>query len=420
MEDGVNSQPPPLENKLKYNILFAISSWRLCNSPRYHGGFMSVRFLIALLSALSIQAQADVKPYMDQMLQEIYTLKPFIVSEVDYRDPKNAPVIQKSLQNMVVLSEKISHEGKIKNSGFAISGRAMNQQLKEAEVVYRVGNKDYSLWMLRSTLSVCMSCHTQLPSTSTKFDFANKDHFLKKPFDEAEFLFIVRNFDKALPLYNEVLTGFPKKDPSVEHVEQALSRKVYYYVRVQRDIPGFIQSLQKDLTNKELPTFLQARIQGLIKAANKIKSQPYPDFNEKQSQDLRSFAQSNLKKELAGDFEMSAERELTYLKVSSVLYKYLDQHPQTSLKPDILYWLSFCERRYEEKALYSMPELYLKQCVLEHPESQVAPSCLKEYQDLIQMAYTGSSGTHIPEDVQREIESMKELIKKMTAKKSRP
>lgn len=381
---------------------------------------MSARFLLTLLCSLSLHAQADVKPYMDQMLQEIYTLKPFIVSDVEYRDPKNAPVIQKSLQNMAALSEKISHEGKIKDSGFAISGRAMNQQLREAEVVYRTGNRDYSLWMLRSTLSVCMSCHTQLPSASTKFDFSKKDRFLAKPFDEAEFLFIVRNFDKALPLYNEVLAGFPKKDPSVEHVEQALSRNVYYYVRVKRDIPGFIESLQKDLNNKELPKFLQSRIQGLLKAANKIKTQPYPDFNEQQSKELRDFAQSNLKKELAGDFEMSPERELTYLKVSSVLYKYLDQYPRTSLKPDILYWLSFCERRYEEKALYSMPELYLKQCVLEHPESKVAPSCLTEYQDLIHMAYTGSSGTHIPEDVQREIESMKELIKKMTVKKSRP
>nr|BFD66221.1 hypothetical protein HAGR004_12430 [Bdellovibrio sp. HAGR004] len=381
---------------------------------------MAGKFFLFLITSLSLQAQAEVKPYMDQMLQEIYTLKPFIVSADDYRDPKNAPVIQKSLENMVSLSEKISHEGKIKNSGFAISGRAMNQQLKEAEIVYRVGNKDYSLWMLRSTLSVCMSCHTQLPSSSTKFDFSDKNRFLSKPFDEAEFLFIVRNFDKALPIYSEVLAGFPKNDPSVEHAEQALSRKVYYFTRVKRDLPGLIQSLQKDLGNKELPEFLKNRMQDLVKSAEKIKSLPYPEFNDKQSNELRKFAQTNLKKELSGDFEMNTDRELAYLRVSSVLYKYLEQYPNTPLKPEILYWLSFCERRYEEEALYSMPELYLKQCVLEHPESKIAPACLTEYQDLIQMAFTGSSGTHIPKEVQREIESMKELIKKMTAKKSRP
>lgn len=368
-----------------------------------------MRIFLTILLA-TVTARADVKPYMDQMLQEIFTLKPFIVSEEDYRNPKNAPLIEKSLQNMVALSEKISHEGKIRDSGFSVSSKAMTQQLKEAEIVYRVGSKDYSLWMLRSTLATCMSCHTQLPSSSTKFEFMNKDKFLAKPFDEAEFLFIVRNFDKAVPVYEDLLVTHPQKDPSVEHAEQALSRLTYYYVRVKRDLDGFLSSLGKVLKNEKLPSFLKERIQGLQAAATKIKNQPYPEFTDKQDRDLRRFAEKNLKKELSGDFEMTPERDIAYLRISSVLYKYLDQYPQTKLKPEILYWLSFCERRYQEKAFYSLPELYLKQCLQDYPKSKIAPSCLKEYTELVEMAYTGSSGTHIPADVKRELEDYRRQI----------
>ncbi|KHD88373.1 MAG: hypothetical protein OM95_09565 [Bdellovibrio sp. ArHS] len=358
-------------------------------------------------------AQGEVKPYMDQMLKEIFVLKPYIVSDVEYRDPKNFEKIDESLKNMVSLSEKISHEGKIKKSGFAISSNALNQQLKEAELIYRVGNKDYSLWMLRSTLSVCMSCHTQLPATSTKFEFFNKEHALTKPYDEAEFLFIVRNFDKAVPLYDEVIADYPGNGVPFENVEKAVARKVYYFVRVKRDLPGLIKSLEKNQKNKQLPELLKKKIAGFKKAAEKMKKEGYAEFNADQQAELKKYVETELKDELQGDFEFSPQKDIAYLKISSVLYKYLDQYPDTPLKPDILYWLSFCERRYEQKAFYSLPELYLKQCVLEHPASAIAPSCLKEYQDLVTMAYTGSSGTHLPKDVDRELKSMKELIQKM-------
>ncbi|WP_415063616.1 hypothetical protein [Bdellovibrio sp.] len=372
------------------------------------------KFLSIVLSfGLSSMAHAEVKPYMDQMLKEIFTLKPYIVSDVEYRDPKNFQKIDESLKNMVALSEKISHEGKIKKSGFAISSNALNQQLKEAELVYRVGNKDYSLWMLRSTLSVCMSCHTQLPSSSTKFEFFNKEHFLAKPFDEAEFLFIVRNFDKAMSFYDQVIDGFPANGVPQENVEKSVARKVYYFVRVKRDLPGLIKSLEKNQKNKQLPEMVKKRIAGLRSAAEKMKKETYPEFNESQQADLKKYAETELKNELQGDFEFTPQKDIAYLKISSVLYKYLDQYPETPLKPEILYWLSFCERRYEQKAFYSLPELYLKQCVLEHPGSAIAPSCLKEYQDLVMMAYTGSSGTHLPKDVERELKSMKEMIEKM-------
>lgn len=371
---------------------------------------------IVLSLALSWTAHAEVKPQMDLMLKEIFTLKPYIVNDVEYRDPKNADTIGSSLKKMVELSEKISHEGKIKKTGFAISSKALNEQLREAELVYRIGNKDYSLWMLRSTLSVCMSCHTQLPASSTQFETFNKDKFLTKPFDEAEFLFIVRNFDKAIPLYDQVIDGYPGNNLSQENLEKAIARKVYYYVRVKRDFAGLSANLEKNHKNKNLPRLVANRIKALRQSADKLSKESYPEFTDAQQADLKNYAEKELKEELQGNFASSVEKELSYLKVSSVLYKFLEKHPDSSLKPDVLYWLSFCERRYEQKAFYSLPELYLKQCVLEHPEAKIAVSCLKEYQDIVTMAYTGSSGTHIPKDVEKELKSMKDMVEKMNGK----
>jgi hypothetical protein len=61
--------------------------------------------------------------------------------------------------------------------------------------------------------------------------------------------------------------------------------------------------------------------------------------------------------------------------------------------------------------MQSLPDLYLRQCVLEHPASPVASQCLADYVDSVTLAFTGSGGTHIPDDVLEELNRMQALVK---------
>lgn len=371
------------------------------------------KFFLAFAFLFSSVSHAEVKTYMDKMLMEIFTLKPFIVSEADFKDPKNSVAISASLKNMAELSDKVTHEDKIRKTGFAVPSQVLSHQFHEIEHIYRVGNKDYSLWMLRSTLSVCMSCHTQLPSTSTKFDLGNKNNFLAKAFDEAEFLFIVRNFDKAIPLYDKVINSYPDNGATAEQIDKSLSRKAYYFIRVKQNLKDFVKSLEKNARNRSLPTDQRQRVASYIAKAKKMDGKDtFPQFTAQQTEELRAYAESQLKSELNGEFTYTPDRDVEYLVVSSVLYSFLDKNPDTAIKPDILYWLSYCERRFDQQAFYSLPELYLKQCVNDFPKSSAAPACFKEYKELITAAYTGSSGTHMPADVKKELKSMQNKISK--------
>jgi len=370
-------------------------------------------FFISLVTiSFGFIAWAEVKPLMHQMYNEIFILKPYLVSEEAFNNPKNAEKIDKSLKKMIDISKSINHEMKIKRSGFEVSGKVLAQQLNEAEQIFKAGNKDYALWMLKSTLSVCMNCHTQVPSVSTQFSTLNQGHILTNPFEEAEFLFVIRNFDEAMKLYQQALDGYPKNTVTVDSLEKALGRQLFYYVRVKRSMEELAKVLEADMKNPELPKSLRKKMEGLKVAALKMKGEPYPTFTRKQEAGLRKYVETTLKEELAGRFSFDNPlRELQYLKVSSVLYEHLEKNPDSQLKPDILYWLSFCEARYSYKLSYSMPELYLKQCVLEFPQNPVAKKCLAEYQELVTMSYTGTSGTHIPSEVAKELKSLQDLIK---------
>ncbi len=369
-------------------------------------------FIFSAFLLITSLAKAEVRHHMDEMLTQIFILKPYIISQPEFVAPKNSPLIAESLKKMVTISKSINHEDRIKNTAFQIPAKMLQQQLKESEIVFRTGNKDYALWLLRSTLSNCMACHTQVPAVSTHFQSMNDKHVLSSSFDEAEFLFVVRNFDKAMEFYSQSIAEFPANKIISNNIEKAIFRKIYYFVRVKRDLKSLSASLKKDSENKKLSVYLKDILNKYQKAADQLASQKELAFADDQA--LRTYAQETLKMEFKGQFATDdAEKNLINLRLSGYLYEYLNKNPESTLRPEVYYWLSFCENRWQGFAFDSLPDMYLKKCIMEFPKSTIAGQCYKEYKELVTMAYTGSSGTNIPADVSKELESLKSMIEKI-------
>jgi hypothetical protein len=368
--------------------------------------------LLLLVLGFAVMARADVKAVMDQMLQQVFILKPYVASESSFSDPANSAAISDALKKMVALSKQVNHEDRINKTGFQVSANVLTRQLEQVENVFNNGNKDYALDSLRSTVGVCMSCHTQLPAVSTRFTALNDTQTLPNQFQEAEFLFLIRNFDDAMTLYAELISGYPLNKADIDDLEKAVYRQIFYYVRVARDLQGLSVALQRDSKNQRLPAQLQKQIKGFMAAVNGMEDEKYPQFTDAKREDLRKYAEEVLTAEAYGDYSLdSPQNVLAALRMSGVLYAFLDAYPETPLKPDILYWLALGERRYHYQSMYSLPELYLKQCVLEYPKNPVAQLCLDEYEESVTIAFSGSGGTHIPDDISKELEMMRDLVK---------
>ncbi len=366
-------------------------------------------FSSILALAFSFSAQAEVRPYMDEMMGYIYELKPYIASPTDFADPKNAETIQATLHNMVTLSEKIKHEDKIKKTALQVPAMSLNEQFKETAAVFRSGNKSHALWLLRSNLGNCVACHTQLPARSTHFEDHSKKKYLVNTFQEAEFLYIVRNFDKALEFYTKTIAGYPGNKITPQNIDLAVSRKIYYFTRVKRDLPGLATSLDKDLRNKKLVPATLENIKAYSKAAQALAKEEVPSL--KTEKEVQTYAEKTLEKELTGSINYEDTlRNLRNLRLSGFLYEFMDKNPETKLKPNIYYWLSFCESRWERGPQDSLPESYLKKCVMEYPKSDIAKRCYQEYSELMTFGYTGSAGTNIPPEVSAELKNMRQMI----------
>jgi hypothetical protein len=93
-----------------------------------------------------------------------------------------------------------------------------------------------------------------------------------------------------------------------------------------------------------------------------------------------------------------------------ILYNYLVYHPTSTLVPELLYWLGVIENKERNIDLYTLGEMYFEQCIIKYPKSLVAPRCYGAYKEAIYEGFTGSSGTHIPQEYINRLKKYKKLV----------
>src|SRR5690606_17714018 len=133
----------------------------------------------------------------------------YMNDEAKFEDPKNEKLISEKLKENSNLIKQVKHAKQLDTSTLKISSQVLEDHFKEIERIFRVGNKSFARWQLSSTLPICMSCHTQTPSDSKRWDLAELTQGKLNAFEKAELLFMGRDYEDALKLYNDVIQNYP-------------------------------------------------------------------------------------------------------------------------------------------------------------------------------------------------------------------
>jgi len=353
--------------------------------------------------------QPSPKGLMDEFLGEITALKDLMMSEEKFTDKKNELEISRHLKRMSEVSKKVAHNPAIDAPVFRPSAQVLQDHIGETERVFRSGNKSYARWMLNSTLSICMSCHTQVTTGSRElWSTALVDNY-KSEFDQAEFLFTIRNFSKAHDLYKKTIVGYPKNKLPADKLETALEREVSYFARINRDATGGINTLTGYQKVKSLPPYLRADLKSWINQFKKWKAEDIFELKDPTEDQVKIFIQKHLEKP-SHDQNADNPNVVNDLYASGILYEFLSRHPKTNLTPDILYWLAVCDRGVNNNFFFSLANMYLKDCITQYPKTQAARKCYKEYEESTIASYSGSGGTHLPDDAKEELSHLKSMI----------
>lgn len=353
----------------------------------------------------------EVKSSMAAFLTQVIELKKYLVSEKEFRDPKNQVAIASHLKELVKEVKATRHSAMLNQENFKFSRHVLDQHVIDTERVFNQGDKSYARWMMNSTLNICMECHTQTRTENYPFKALQDVTGFRSDFDRAEFLFAIRDFEKANPIYERLIEKYPKSSIDVLSLETALKRQVAYYARVKRDLPAGRALLKGFLKNKNLPKVLQANIKVWMAEFQRWEKLKLPDPVKATTPEILAFAEKNLKVEPPPERLLSSDpRLISDLVISGILFEHLKTHLQADQTADLLYWIAVCDREVNNTFFYSLADLYLRECMTKYPEKPIAAKCFTEYENNTILGYTGSSGTHVPPEVREDLRQLKGVI----------
>lgn len=363
---------------------------------------------------------------MQDVFKNFTALIPYMSNPIDFTDPKNDQKIYSHILNVSMAFQNATHAKMLNSQGFKPSLQTMQEHLKGTADAFSSNHKNFALSRLRAASTMCISCHSQLPkekglSFNLMVNQVNRKNF-NSDFTFAEYLFIVRNYDKAIKSYENAINEAIKNGQSLSKMEkelfqvqgpltrvitESLNQILQISLKIQQDPKKALMLINKIKKNGKLPKFIYPQlenIKGQLDVLEKVTLKAPSNDSE-----LEEF----IKKQVEGHQTnaIPGEIDLKLLQVSGILSRYLNSHFETTDVPLIYYWLSFAERQISKTFYFGLSDIYLKECIRTNPKHAYAKKCFDEYEEQLTFGYTGSSGTFIPDDEKKELAELKALVK---------
>ena len=360
---------------------------------------------LLLFAPLSI---AQVKPHMKDFYSVVDNIRPYLINKAEYMNEKNAKKITQALKEFNEKTKQLKKEKMSETDDMKYRVQQLSEGLDEAEKTFKDGFKDYSYWVLKSSMNNCYACHTQKSLSGT--DYAFKSSGSSDLYSEAEFLFIVRNYGVSISIFEDLLGHYPENKISVENLENSLQKLLYYYVRVLRDDTKTLASFEKILENSKLPSSLRNDILAWKKYLGVKKYRILEEKPITTDKSLEEFIEE--RNAIADHYKLSNQRYIVDLETSTFLFQLLEKSTDKKLKPWILYWLADQEKDYRLTMFDLSAEQYLKECIERYTTHKAAKKCFTLYKEIIVNSYTGSRGTSLPKSVVEQLNTYEKMVNK--------
>ncbi len=358
-------------------------------------------------SAEQDKERGQLRMLMHFFYSKIAEIRPLLVSEKKFRDPKAQKELKQALDELVRKTEGAAASETIEKApGFRITYSILADHFKNTQKVFEHGETENARLRLSGTTNFCVSCHTQVPDKRNSFGFGGGDEALDKvTFENAEFQFITRRFDHALDKFDQLVRGYPKSGLSSDELAQVYRRKIAIFARVKRDPGMALNDLKKDLENKKLPLDIQQNIKSWLAFFTAWKAETHDPANLS-DEELIHYAERNVSADADRKIAPADPEMVKYLRISGLLYERLMKNPEGPRVPDMLLYLGICERNVSNIYWYSLNDIYWKECVVKFPKASVAKRCFDAYEGSLRARYNGTP----PEWVRDSIKALSERL----------
>jgi hypothetical protein len=222
------------------------------------------------------------------------------------------------------------------------------------------------------------------------------------PLERARLLVAVRRFADALAAYEQVFA-----DPAVSPMEMHGGVIEYLVVslRAERDFVRPVPVLRRFGARPDLWDHLREEVRAWITEIRELAptAQAAPSLE----------AARGLLAEAVARTRFPADRRglVHYIAASALLYRLLVEDAKASGDlAEIHYRLGVAELHIERRYWLSQADFFLESAIRTAPNGPYAREAYAVLEQETLMAYTGSSGQHLPDDVKRRLGELRRLV----------
>ncbi|NJL24320.1 MAG: hypothetical protein HC902_03520 [Calothrix sp. SM1_5_4] len=333
-------------------------------------------------------------------------MNPYLLSEQAFNSPEGKAQVAESLKELTGRIKKAPEEIK-STPGFRITYSLLTDHIRKTEEVFKKGEMEYARMRLNGMGNLCAGCHMQAPKVSrfSSFEFV-VERGRQVNFENAEFLFVIRRYDEALPLFDKLVREYPKNGLASDRLNEVYRRKLAMFARVYQNPDMAISNLKEDLKNAELPVDVRRNVESWIAALEKWKKEKV-DPAKMKSPELVAYVAKKLPGSMVRKIAPESPDLFDLLRLSGLLYARLYNEKASPQTQEMLYYLAQIERSLSPLYWYSVSEVYLKECVVQYPKKTFSKKCYDAYREGMEERYAGKD---IPEGVRQSIEALKDYL----------
>lgn len=347
---------------------------------------------------------AAVRPNMQRVYAAFRELQKLTLSRDKFMAPGSEAQIGQLIAELVSSFHAVEeqHLRSSQDPGFASTLQSISEMLADANHRFDEGKKGYALWRLRTASSHCVSCHTR---HEVPMQFAGDQTNLDElgVFERGEFLLATRQFSAAGEAFKEVILS-----PEHDAVRmEALRNWLLVYTRVQPDPDTALTELTRMMAAVPLRSFDRDEVNAWVTSLRRWKS-------ENRAAKIPELARAeNLVRQGIGSGDPIAPRigTVELLRATGILHRLLEE-PGALSKGERGHALYLLGLSYSELPFFfinELPELFLEQSVREVPGTQTAQKAFRRYREVVTLAFTGSGGTRIPDEVLLKLKELHEV-----------
>ncbi len=354
---------------------------------------------------------------MMSIFEPMAAVLPLSFDMKEFEATKNRKFITAKLKMLVDNSKVLDQHAKGKARAFEFVAKSLQLDAKHLYRWYTKERFDEARFTLHNMTENCITCHSSLPETHkvppAKAFYASLKTDNMEPIERAHFYVMTRQFDEAIQTYQNYFASLDVPASSL-----VILGSFTDYMRVSVSVKGDFKTPRKTiesvLAKKDAPKHVKDLLlrwdQSLkdFEAANILAKTDLDTARKilKEGRDMQEFPRDR-------------DGLVQFLVANAMLSRYVFSHDDRGVDvAEAYYMLGITESLLAHSFWISRAEFYFESAIRLAPGAPFAPKAYALLEESYVTNFSGSSGTHVPQDVRDLLAELRRIIEEAQGKRS--